>query len=287
MRPAGRARSRAILSDDTPAVIERRLVAMWQSMGGSGRLSSAGAASVDVAQLALAGARRRAGSADALRAYADVTLGRALAARVYGAGAFSSLRPTGPVAVVLLVVRALDACGVRYVVGGSLASSVAGEPRATLDADLMVDLPVSSVGCVLEQLGDEFYAEHDAFERAIHERTSVNIVHMATATKVDLFVLGATLIEPRQMERRQRIELEDPPGAAFFVYTPEDILLQKLRWFRLGGETSDRQWRDVLGILLVQGDRLDPAYLASAAADIGVADLFARAYTDTSNDDAP
>ena len=68
----------------------------------------------------------------------------------------------------------------------------------------------------------------------------------------------------------------DPPSPVF-VHTPEDILLQKLRWFRMGGEVSDRQWRDVRGIVRVQGDRLDGAYLHRGATTLGVADLLTRA----------
>lgn len=73
--------------------------------------------------------------------------------------------------------------------------------------------------------------------------------HRSTAIKVDFFIAGGTPLDTEQMERRQRIQIGDTPGQHLYVYTPEDILLQKLRWFRLGNEVSDRQWRDIIGIL--------------------------------------
>jgi hypothetical protein len=178
--------------------------------------------------------------------------------------------------VVLLVARTLDSCGVRYVVGGSLASSVNGEPRATLDADLMVELGEADVPCVIRGLGEAFYGDADAMIRAARRKSSANLVHMATATKIDLFVMGATPIEAEQMERRQCVSVGSPP-ADLFVYTAEDILLQKLRWFRLGGDVSERQWRDIAGVVAVQGERLDLPYLRRAAGVIEVTDLLERA----------
>ena len=89
--------------------------------------------------------------------------------------------------------------------------------------------------------------------------------------KVDLFVAGGTPLDAQQLARRQRVTLSD--GRDLHVHPPEDILLQKLRWFRLGGEVSDRQWRDVLAIVRVQGDRLDRVYLRQNAPALAVADL--------------
>ena len=73
------------------------------------------------------------------------------------------------------------------------------------------------------------------------------------------------------------MKVASDPDRYLYFYTPEDVLLQKLRWYRMGGETSDRQWRDVLGIALVQGGRLDEAYLRRGAESLGVSDLLDRA----------
>lgn len=93
--------------------------------------------------------------------------------------------------------------------------------------------------------------------------------------KVDLFVAGGTPLDARQLARRQAVDLGD--GRRLYVHPPEDILLQKLRWYRLGGEVSDRQWRDIAAIVRVQGDRLDLAYLRQSAPILGVLDLLERA----------
>jgi hypothetical protein len=143
-----------------------------------------------------------------------------------------------PIRVALIVAAALEACHVRYLVGGSLASAVSGEPRSTLDVDLVVEITERHVEPLAAALGDRFHVDSEALRRAVRERSSANVIHHATSTKVDLFMIGGSPLGREQMDRRQRAQVSTDPDAWLYVYTPEDILLQKLAWYRLGNEVS-------------------------------------------------
>lgn len=177
------------------------------------------------------------------------------------------------IAVALRVTRVLDSLGIISSIGGSIASSVAGEPRSTIDVDLVAAIEERHVPMLVAALIDEFYVDEAAFSRAVRTRRSTNLIHQASQFKVDIFPAGGTPLDDRLLSRRRAI---DVAGRTIHVHSPEDILLQKLRWFRLGGESSDQQWRDVRGIVRVQAERLDRAYLRAHAPALDVADLVER-----------
>jgi hypothetical protein len=184
--------------------------------------------------------------------------------------------PDESVAVILDVVSRLETLGIPYVIGGSFASSVHGEARASADVDLLIELPEPRVRDLVRSFEADYYVSEEAARDAVRHASSFNAIHLRTMFKADLFVKGDSLLNEGQMSRRIAVRVGDPPRAVF-VSSPEDTVLCKLDWFRRGGGVSDRQWRDVLGILKEKRGGLDIAYLADVASRTGLSGLFERA----------
>jgi hypothetical protein len=184
----------------------------------------------------------------------------------------------GAYEVALRVAEALEQLGVAYFLGGSLASSIQGEPRATNDIDLVVDLPPGKVRALAEALGGDFDVDEDALADALRGGHSWNIYYLPLVMKVDLFPKGRAPFDESEFARKRPVELV--PGKRLFVKSPEDSILRKLLWYRQGGELSNQQWRDVVEILRVGAGRLDQQYLSVWAGSLGLETLLERVATD-------
>ncbi|MFI5183523.1 MAG: hypothetical protein ACHQNV_03925 [Vicinamibacteria bacterium] len=181
------------------------------------------------------------------------------------------------------VVDVLEGLGVRYFVGGSVASSVHGVPRTSIDVDLVADLESRHVTPLLNQLENTYYVDEGRVRAAIEGRRSFNLIHLATMFKVDIFVSRRRPFDLEALDRAPLAPLDDAPDARRFrVASAEDAILAKLEWFRAGGEVSERQWTDVLGVLTMGRAEVDRAYLQRWAATLGVGDLMARAFDESS-----
>ena len=180
------------------------------------------------------------------------------------------------ITVTLRVVRILEELGVPYVIGGSLASSIHGTVRSTGDVDFVVDLRPEHVARFVEALGDDFYFSESRVAESVNAGGSFNIIALEEMFKVDVFAVKDKPFELSQLSRRKKVPISRRAARHVFVSTPEDVVLAKLIWYRKGGEVSDRQWEDVLGVLRVQSGMLDEAYMSRMAEEVGVADLLTQ-----------
>ena len=179
--------------------------------------------------------------------------------------------------ITLKVIAIFEKLGIRYSIGGSLASSAFGIPRATMDIDIVADIKQENVPLLQECLEKEFYADMDMIREAVRRKSSFNIIHLESLYKVDIFILQEHPFDLQALARRvQKKVSEDNPQEPFFS-TPEDIILNKLKWYQDGGGVSDRQWNDILGVLKVQGKNLDMPHLSEWAEKLNLSALLARA----------
>jgi hypothetical protein len=185
-----------------------------------------------------------------------------------------------PLQITQKVISAFDTLHIPYLIGGSLASSVYGTLRSTLDADLIADIKLDDVSQFVTILKNEFYIDSEMIANAIKDQNSFNIIHINSMFKVDIFILKHRDFDLNQMKRRKVKPVGDNPEQSLCFSSPEDLILAKLQWYQAGGEVSERQWQDVLGVLKIQKEQLDYLYLDHWAKQLNIQNLLDRALID-------
>jgi len=172
--------------------------------------------------------------------------------------------------------------GVAYEISGSIASSLHGVPRSSIDADILAALEAAHVPKLARKLQERYYLSEMRMADAVSRGASFNLIHLDSMLKLDVFIAKSDRFLRQSLARRTRHSLgAEPLPLPVFVASAEDIVLHKLQWFRKGGEVSTQQWQDVAGVLRVQAGRLDSAYLDRWAQELGVGDLLAKALEET------
>jgi hypothetical protein len=178
------------------------------------------------------------------------------------------------------LLSALDRLEMAFLIGGSIASGVHGLPRNTKDIDVVADLRPERATEFCDTLSPLFYVDANTVALAIRSGRAFNVIHLKGAFKFDIFPVGEDRFAKSELARRRytTTTITGLENIEFPVASPEDTILSKLVWFRKGGEVSDQQWHDILGVIRVQAGRLDLGYLQEWAGELGVADLLMRVF---------
>ncbi|HKY54083.1 MAG TPA: hypothetical protein VJM08_07260 [Anaerolineales bacterium] len=186
-----------------------------------------------------------------------------------------------PIAVTAKVTSILQKLHVPYFIVGSLASTLYGKVRTTQDSDIVADMRAEHIQSFVQALQSEFYVDEEMIADAISRQSSFNIIHRESMFKVDVFIPHERTFVRKQFARAREEILSVEPEIRAMVSSAEDVLLAKLEWYRMGGEVSERQWSDILGVLKVQQGSLDLDYLRQMANELKVIDLLERALVET------
>ena len=171
------------------------------------------------------------------------------------------------------VVVVLEATNTPYMLTGSYASSLQGEPRLTHDIDLVVSIGPSAIRSLVQAFpSPDYYLDELAIDDAVARKGQFNLLDVTHGDKVDFWMLTD---EPFDQSRFSRRYVEEFEGQQVHVSRPEDTILMKLRWAEMSGG-SQKQIGDAEGIYLVQGSSLDVRYMDQWAQALNVSELWER-----------
>ena len=161
-----------------------------------------------------------------------------------------------PEDVLLLIIEKLERYGINYMITGSFASNLHGVPRATFDADIVIDSNLEIVRNFLKEIQQDFYTDIEMVKEAFDKGGMFNILHFETGFKIDFIIKKKGDYFEREFERRRPYKFKNK--ICFFA-SPEDTILSKLWWAKKS--RSERQFQDALEVAKVQGKNLDKKYL--------------------------
>ena len=178
---------------------------------------------------------------------------------------------------IIPIIETFNKLDIKYHIGGSFASSAYGVLRATANIDLMADISSKDISEIINSLDNAYYLSEASIKTAISNQTSFNLIHLGSILKIDIFIPKSRDYDKEVMQRALSKKLEiDNNILTFYLKSAEDIILTKLEWYKLGGEVSERQISDVLGVLRVQVNNLDFVYLKKWAVELKIDDLLQR-----------
>jgi hypothetical protein len=186
-----------------------------------------------------------------------------------------------PLEVTLKVTNVFEELRVSYLIGGSLASVLYGMIRSTQDSDIIAEMRPEHTQPFIAALKSEFFIDEDMIADALRHNSTFNIIHRKSMFKVDIFIPSPRPFLQSQMGRVQREIFHLGSDVAANFASAEDTILAKLEWYRMGGEVSERQWRDILGVLKTRAGELDIDYLRKWANELKVPDLLERALNES------
>jgi hypothetical protein len=167
----------------------------------------------------------------------------------------------------------MEHAGIAYMLTGSFASSVYGMNRGSADIDFVIAADEAAIRRVLSQLPEkDFYSELNQALEACRRNSMFNVVDHVTGLKIDFIFLKSRNFSQEEFRRRKQALVW---GVPLYIATPEDIVLSKLEWAKLG--KSSRQIEDAAGILKVRAEELDISYIEKWVAELGLGTEWAHA----------
>jgi hypothetical protein len=178
-----------------------------------------------------------------------------------------------PEEALLVVLSLLEKHGIPYMISGSFASNLHGLPRVTQDADVVIDPTIVNLHAFLDSLGADFYFSREEAIEAFQSKRIFNLIHLETGFKVDLIIRKSRPFSRIEFERKGKGRFL---GTTRWFASPEDVILVKLEWAKLG--ESERQFTDALNVARIQGEKLDRVYLETWAGELEIGDYLRRLF---------